>query len=148
MTAVINELIRIVFSAQTRLYKAGIRLIMGFLDALIEATAKFIRKGTDLIIAFIEGLGKNALRIVDAAIVNYEPLIIKKGFEIAGHLVQGMVEGIKDGIGAVGEAAGNLANAALDKIKHPWEIFSPSHATRRYGNYFGEGAALGIKDKH
>jgi tape measure domain-containing protein len=162
MTAVINELIRVVFAAETRIYRAGIRFIMGFLDALIEATPKFIRKGTDLIIAFIEGLSKNGVRMInaageavlnfltglDAAIVYYEPQIIEKGFEIAGHLVQGMVEGIKDGIGAVGEAAGNLAQSALDKIKHPWEIFSPSHATRRYGNYFGEGAALGIKDKH
>lgn len=162
ISKVIAAIIDIIIHSETHAAKAVVGFILAMLTELDKAMPKLIKKGTQLIVSIITGLGNAANKIVnacgktllqfldafDAAIIKYEPQIIAKGLKIAGDLIKGMIQGIKDGAGAVGDAAGQLAKDALDKVKHPWEIFSPSHATRRFGNYFGEGAALGIKDKH
>lgn len=159
---VINAIIKIVFDSAGRFYKAGVKFVLGLLDALAESVPKMIKKGTDLIIGVIQGLSAAGVKIanatgkailsflrgLDAAIVKYEPKIIAEGAKIATDLVKGMVQGIEDGTGAVGDAAANLAKGALDKVKGAWKIFSPSHETRKFGNFFGEGAGLGIKDQH
>jgi tape measure domain-containing protein len=158
----INSIIDIVVNSETHAGKAVIGFVLAMLNALDDAMPKLIRKGTQLVVSIITGLGNAAGKIVNAmgktilkfldatdkAIIKYEPQIIAKGLKIAADLIAGMVQGIRDGAGAVGDAAEQLALDALDKVKHPWKLFSPSHVTREYGQYFGLGAALGIKDKH
>lgn len=160
--AVIKEIIDTIVSSQLRIYKAAIHFLLGMLDALNEAVPKFIKKGSDLIIAVVTGLGKQGVRIanatgkailkfldgLDKAIIKYEDKIVAKGIKIAVDIVAGLIQGIRDGIPDIIHVIAELAQKALSELKNPknWHILSPSRKTRALGQMFAQGAALGIDD--
>lgn len=160
--AVIGEIIKTVFNSEKQLFDAAIHFLLGMLQALVDNVPKFIRKGTDLVIGVITGLGKAASRIVNAmgrtllafldaldkAIVKYEPQILQKGADIAGDIIAGLLQGLQDGAGAVKDALLAIAHDAWQGAKDFLHIGSPSRLMRdTIGKQIPAGLALGIKDK-
>ena len=80
--------------------------------------------------------------------------IVRNGFASIGYammqvgrdIVDGMIRGIRSKIAEAGQAARNLAQAAKNAITNPagLDIQSPSKVTYKYGEFFGQGLALGI----
>ena len=64
----------------------------------------------------------------------------------AKQMVKGMVNGIGDAAGWVISKIQELCSNAEQAIKSFFGIHSPSRLMRRYGNYIGQGLALGIRD--
>lgn len=96
---------------------------------------------------FFENLKTDAVAAVQKLFDDVTRIIgdLVRGFiDAAGRAVDGFVQGIKDGVGRVGEAARNLAQSALDALGIPLEIGSPSKAAKRFGRWTGEGLALGL----
>ncbi|HFL0246529.1 TPA: tail tape measure protein, partial [Listeria monocytogenes] len=60
----------------------------------------------------------------------------------------GYVDGILSGMKKVGEAAGSLANKALQAVKDAQKSKSPSKKAKKLGRDFGSGYSLGIADKN
>ena len=63
----------------------------------------------------------------------------------AGNLASGLVEGIKSGIAAAGDAVAGMAESVKNKFKGWLGIASPSRVFAGYGLNVAQGAALGIK---
>jgi phage-related protein len=62
----------------------------------------------------------------------------------AGRAVDGLVNGIRAGLGRVGDAARSLAQGAFDALNAVFNFGSPSKVTTQLGRWVGEGLALGI----
>lgn len=67
---------------------------------------------------------------------------------VGSDFASGYVNGILSGMGAVGEAAGSLANKALQAVKDAQKSKSPSKKAKKLGGDFGSGYSLGIADKN
>ncbi|HEL7092248.1 tape measure protein [Listeria monocytogenes] len=66
---------------------------------------------------------------------------------VGSDFASGYVNGILSGMGAVGEAAGSLANKALQAVKDAQKSKSPSKKSKKLGGDFGSGYSLGIASK-
>ncbi|EGK7396195.1 tape measure protein [Listeria monocytogenes] len=67
---------------------------------------------------------------------------------VGSDFASGYMNGILSGMGAVGEAAGSLANKALQAVKDAQKSKSPSKKAKKLGGDFGTGYSLGIADKN
>lgn len=68
--------------------------------------------------------------------------------EVSGrNIAKGLARGIKDSVTDVDNAAGYVANTALNKIKNVAQIASPSKVTTSYGKYIDDGLIVGLKLK-
>lgn len=64
--------------------------------------------------------------------------------QVAQNVIAGLVNGIRNGIKAVSEAAGNLAQSAIDNVKRALGIASPSRVMAELGVFTGQGFVNGI----
>jgi len=71
----------------------------------------------------------------------------KSGTEAAKSMVDGLVNGIKSGVGPVVEAVKAMASSAVGAIKSALQIGSPSKLFEGLGEFTGEGFASGIEDQ-
>lgn len=65
---------------------------------------------------------------------------------IGKNIIQGLIDGITNMASRVTDAISNISEGILSTAERILEIFSPSRAMRRVGEYVGEGLALGIED--
>ena len=63
-------------------------------------------------------------------------------------LIQGLINGVKDMVGALGGAVENVAKGAVDKVKGFLGIHSPSTVFHEIGQNVGQGMANGIDSMH
>lgn len=66
---------------------------------------------------------------------------------IGGHIIQGLINGIKNKAGEVIAAAKSIADKVTSTIKKALDIHSPSRVTYALGGYTGQGFANGIQSK-
>jgi len=62
-------------------------------------------------------------------------------------VVEGMTNGIRNGISMVEEAARNMAQSAMDAAMDALDMHSPSRKFGELGGFVSEGMAIGVKDK-
>lgn len=67
---------------------------------------------------------------------------------VGSDFASGYVDGILSGMKKVGEAAGSLANKALQAVKDAQKSKSPSKKAKKLGRDFGSGYSLGISEKN
>lgn len=66
--------------------------------------------------------------------------------QIGKDIIQGLINGIKDKVKAVGDAVKSVTDEITGKIKSILKISSPSRLLKQYGVWTGEGLADGITD--
>ena len=66
--------------------------------------------------------------------------------EIGAHIIQGLIDGIKDRIEKVREIAGEIAETVKGKIKDALAIRSPSQVMHEYGLNISEGLSTGMQE--
>ena len=66
--------------------------------------------------------------------------------EIGAHIIQGLINGIKDRIERVRDIAGEVAETVKGKIKEALSIKSPSQVMHEYGLNISEGLSTGMQD--
>jgi hypothetical protein len=62
-----------------------------------------------------------------------------------GHIIDGLVQGIQDGIGAVGRAIASVGQTVLDGIAHIMDMHSPSREMFKRGQWVVMGLSDGIE---
>lgn len=86
------------------------------------------------------------------AIINIKNTIVNTLRELPGRMLQvgrdivnGLINGIKQGASGVATAIGSMASSAVAKAKSVLDIRSPSRVMKKVGEQTAEGMALGIK---
>jgi tape measure domain-containing protein len=152
LTGIANNIGRIITSATNiivnflngiannlpRIIQAGVNLIVKFMQGIGNAIPQLLQAGADLVIRFVEGLA--------TTIRNNQSRMNTAGSDLAGAIVEGMVNGIGAGIKGVIDAAVNLGKSALEAAKNILGIHSPSREFYKVGNWMDEGAADGINE--
>lgn len=136
----------------------GVRLIAGVLQGVANNIGKVVTAAANLIIAFLNGLGKELPRVVDAGVkliisfVNGVANAIRRnqaamnaaGRNLSSAIVEGMISGLRAGIGSIVSAAKSVASAALDAAKGVLGIHSPSKEFEKIGRYVNDGFKKGL----
>ncbi|HDR9048595.1 TPA: hypothetical protein QDA94_002820 [Burkholderia vietnamiensis] len=65
--------------------------------------------------------------------------------EIGGHLIDGLVAGITNGLGAVKDSITNVASSTVGWFKEKLGIHSPSRVFGELGGFISQGAAIGME---
>ncbi|KWI47848.1 hypothetical protein WT72_30480 [Burkholderia pseudomultivorans] len=79
------------------------------------------------------------------SIMSYMSGIARRFIEIGGNIVDGLVNGITNGMSAVRTALHNVGEGAIGWFKEKLGIHSPSRVFAALGGFIGQGAAQGIE---
>lgn len=141
-----------------KLTSAAVDLILAFIKAITDQIPKIIDAAFKIIIAFVEGLTaaiENNTTDLITAMSNLVKAVVKaakEGFttsikdfvSIGGDIVNGIIKGITDGVGALWDAAWNLGKKALGGLKKSIDSNSPSKEFGKLGEFASQGFAVGI----
>lgn len=110
---------------------------------------ELLRQAWDVIWQLIEQRITNAWNTIKQAAVNIVNGV-RQAFqidwlELGRRIIEGIINGLKNGIGAVIQAARNVAKAAGDAVKGFLGIQSPSKLMYQYGQNTAKGFALGMQ---
>lgn len=142
-----------------KIVDSAVTLIEKFLLSLGEQLPRIVDAGFKMIISFIEGITKaiadngpvlaEKIRELFKTILKTAVTVLTDGikdFKSAGkEVISGFVQGIKDKISAVGDAASEIGKKALNSIKGFLGIESPSKEFKLVGRYSDEGLIAGLK---
>jgi len=136
--------------------QSGVDIITAFLEGIGDATIEITNTAFQVIIDFINGLATaietNTPLLLEACenlatafldgVKSY--LKIEEGETIAGYVVQGLINGITNGIADVLAAAKDLGRGIIDAINEAMGNESPSKETYASGRYADEGLINGL----
>lgn len=159
MTTLILGLVHAIEKIVPEIALAGMRMLMRLMDVVQQNIGPLAKKGTQMMIAFIKAIGDNAIDLVNAGIkmiidfINGLANSIRThtkemndaGGNLASAIIDGMTSGIRNGVGAIGKAAKNLAKSALSAVGNFLGIHSPSKEFAKLGAFSAEGFALGLR---
>ena len=114
------------------LFSLGLELVKSLGEALAMGISFIVKGAIELGTAFTDGLT--------------EYLSFDKLREIAEHVISGFVNGIQAGIGAIADAARNLASKFINTTEEELEVHSPSVAMFTIGGYVIQGFVNGIQN--
>lgn len=152
------SLLRTAVQYTPSLIDAGSKLLIALLKGFAKNITGVAKAATDVIVKFLDALGKNLPRIIDAGykmIVNFVNGLAKAirdnsaamgaaGGNLASAIVEGMVTGLRAGVGKIVEQAKNLARSALDAAKNLLGIHSPSKEFEKIGKFVVKGFVIGL----
>lgn len=90
-------------------------------------------------------MASGLIAAVAGRIINQRFVMESAGYNVGYAVTSGMIRGINDGQLNVSAAARRVASNALSAARATLQIASPSKITTKYGRYFSEGLALGIR---
>lgn len=140
--------------------QAGIDIILGFLNGITQKMTDVIQAGYDMLIGFINGItdaiNNNTDELIEAmnglmdALINAALKVLSNSVsrltEAGGHLITGLMNGLKAGKDAVLNVIRDIAASSLDAIKDFFGIHSPSRVFAEVGRYLDEGLIVGLRE--
>lgn len=112
--------------------------VWGFLASTVSRASSFAGQ--------LAAQGARAAADFGARLASGLESIPGKMASIGGRIVDGIVGGIKSGLGRVADAARSIADSAVQAAKNALGVKSPSRVFRSIGGFVAQGLALGIGD--
>lgn len=120
----LTEILIVIADHIPEIMQAGLDILVGLLDGLANNIDRVIDAATSVVIAFLEGIGAKLPDVVNAgfdmmiafldglAVVIEErtPELVASFVNLGGALINGLVEGLFSGIGALAGAVGKIAS--------------------------------------
>ena len=131
------------FNAQFGIIKTVVSTVMNAIKALVQGDMQGVKNAFSSGFAAVIGIVKTAVSNIISAFGNLGSQL----FTIGVQAVQGLANGIKSRISAVGAEARALASNIASSIKSALDIHSPSRVTHALGEHAGQGLANGLKAK-
>lgn len=146
----ILSLIDGIVGAIPQLTQAALELIPVILTAIIQNLPQILEGGIKIIVSLVQGLGQAIPQLLEFLPKIASTIIdsLKKIdlLQVGKDIVNGLIKGISSMLGAVKDAAKNVAKGAANAIKGFLGINSPAKLTIGYGQYTGEGLVSGMQD--
>lgn len=152
----------------------GIEILLALVDGIIQSVPVLLEKAPEIIRKLVEAIIRNLPKLFQAGgqvigslvggLIRAIPQVIKAGGKListigsflaklpgmalksAVNMISGLVKGISNGFGKVGQAMRNLASNAMAKFKQKFGIHSPSTVMFKLGGYVDEGFINGVED--
>lgn len=151
---IIIKLIQGIGKQATNIVSAGAKAIAQFIVGIGNAAGSIVTAGVNTAIKFVNNLINQMIKMAKAMaqgivkllnatadiIDTYLPQIIAATARIGLAIVTGLVKGVGSASSIFYDKILELAKKAWEKLKHFWELFSPSHLTTR----LGEGIVMGL----
>ena len=131
------------FNASFGIIKTVVSTVMNAIKALVQGDIQGVKNAFSSGFAAVIGIVKTAVSNIISAFGNLGSQL----FTIGVQAVQGLANGIKSRISAVGTEARALASNIATSIKSALDIHSPSRVTHALGEHAGQGLANGLKAK-
>jgi hypothetical protein len=142
------------------LIQAGYDILLAFIQGIEDNIADVVAAGLGVLTEFMVGLEEGIPELVDQAfstlltfleaiadaIEEYMPQIVDAGLRIGEGIIDGLVQAITGGLGAVKDAVFAIARAALEALGLGFLWSSPSKKTYEIGEGFVEGFILAVID--
>ena len=140
---------------------SAVNIVTSFLDALGTELPRIVDAGFNMIINLINGIAdaidQNYQQLIDAGKHLMSVIIKAAGAAITelwsdlsgfgANIVNGVIEGVKSGVGALKDAVKSAAGKALDAAKNFLGIHSPSKVFQdEVGKMIALGIAKGVED--
>ncbi len=132
-----------IFSTQFNIIKTVVSTVMNAIKALVQGDIQGVKNAFSSGFAAVIGIVKTAVSNIISAFGNLGSQLFTIGVQAA----QGLANGIKSRISAVGAEARNLASNVANSIRSVLDIHSPSRVTHALGEHAGQGLANGLKAK-
>ena len=132
-----------VFRTQFNIIKTVVSTVMNAIKALVQGDMQGVKNAFSSGFAAVVGIVKTAVSNIVSAFGSLGSQL----FTIGVQAVQGLANGIKSRISAVGAEARNLASNVANSIRSVLDIRSPSRVTHALGEHAGQGLANGLKAK-
>ena len=114
---------------------AVLALVVGVVVVAIGAVAAIVAFNVAVFAAFVAG-------VLEAISILHQ--LDDMATTVAVNFINGLIKGIKDGVGLVKNEIGNLGDSMVTTIKDKLGIHSPSKVMMELGGYTAEGFAQGI----
>ena len=128
-----------------RIVEAAVTTVIKFAEGLEKNLFRLVNAGISLIAKFLHDLA-DAIRNGSAAIGSGLTDVLDAMKDVGVDMVQGLIDGVtsmaSEGLGAIGNLAGDMIQAAKDKFK----IFSPSRVFRDIGKFVVHGLTKGVQE--
>jgi phage-related protein len=145
-----NQITSFVSSGMSRvssLVSAGMNSIRSFFSSAWSAVTSLVSSAWAGITGAISGGVNSAVSLVSSMVSR----IVGSIGSLAGQMVsagrnaiQGFINGMSGMIGSVVNAAANIAGQAMAAVRKALNLGSPSKVMRQYGEWTGEGFAIGM----
>lgn len=132
-----------VFRTQFNIIKTVVSTVMNAIKALVQGDMQGVKNAFSSGFAAVIGIVKTAVSNIISAFGNLGSQLFTIGVQAA----QGLANGIKSRISAVGTEARALASNVANSIRSVLDIHSPSRVTHALGEHAGQGLANGLKAK-
>jgi phage-related protein len=116
----------------------GLYIVAQIINGVADGLPDLIDSAFNLLLTFLQG--------IEDAIEEYTPQIIDAGIGIGEALIDGLVQAIFGGLGAVTGAITSLATSALEALKDVFREESPSKETYTIGKNAVLGLINSVKD--
>ena len=123
-------------SALQEIWRGAWDIIARALNAAWDGIYKYLSSQLDHLLGWFRDLPGNIVGAIGG--------IGNKMFEIGSRIVEGLVNGIKRGAGAVVDAIKNLGGGIIGKALSVFGVASPSKVFIRIGGYLMEGLRVGM----
>lgn len=127
--------VKVVWDFIKNSFKNALDFIKALLKGDFEGMKNAVRAQMDNISNTIRNLWGNVMKFFRS--INL--------FEIGKNIIQGLIRGIKNMAGAIGNAVKGVVNGAVNGVKNFLGIRSPSKVFAELGEYTGQGFAQGIE---
>lgn len=114
-------------------------IIIAFINAVALNLPEIILSAVNLMYNFILGLS--------AAVQMYTPLIVEEVIKLGGYLIEGLIEGIGNAMGKLGEKILEVGSNMIGWLKDKLGIHSPSTEFANIGGYSIDGLIEGLGSK-
>ena len=136
-TQIISGVIQMMAGVLTGNWQQAGQGLMQIWQGVWQTMTGFLQGAATQIIGAVTLLGVGALNAITGQ--NWD--------NMGRSVVEGMTNGIRNGISMVEEAARNMAQSAMDAAMDALDMHSPSRKFGELGGFVSEGMAIGVKGK-
>lgn len=134
----LHNLLRGIADEIGELVELAVEIMLKFADTLASQLPIIADAGFKIMIELLNALGETAEENI--------PMLMNAFYDLGGHIIDGMVKGIKDGFNRVIAPIKDLGTKALETLKDRLGIESPSKEFAELGEYSVEGYVVGIEE--
>lgn len=145
---IVVQLVQGLAQSLPQIVMTAIKLIATLIETIVGMLPDILSMGGQVVATLVLGIGQLVWELAKAAVNLITAFVGKwKEFDWIGigkNIIAGIISGIKNAAGALGDAALGMAKSVGGAVKSFFKIASPSKLMKEYGAFVTEGFSIGM----